>query len=292
MEIYFQILINSVVTGLLLSLIAVGFTYIFEVTKVFHLAHAGIYAVGGFSFLWMYNTIGLALPSILFALILVSLLVLIIEKTVYLPISRSKSNQAISLIASMGIYIILVNFLAMLFGNENQILPNSLSGTFTVGSIIVTKVQLLQLVVSIIALCSALVYLKRRNTELIFRAIADHNILSQVLSINVEKERLKVLVFGSLLAAISSILYVYDVGIEPHAGMNITLTAAVITILVGRLNLTWIVVFSILLALLQNLIEWFLDAQWKMGLTFLLLLVVILFKTEGIISYNLRKDKV
>jgi len=52
-----------------------------------------------------------------------------------------------------------------------------------------------------------------------------------------------------------------------------------------------IVAFAIALTLLQNSVEWFLDAQWKDAITFLILLLVILFRTEGIISYNLRKDR-
>ena len=82
-----------------------------------------------------------------------------------------------------------------------------------------------------------------------------------------------------------------EVGINPQAGMNITLTASVVAILVSRLNVLLIVAFAIALTLLQNSVEWFLDAQWKDAITFLILLLVILFRTEGIISYNLRKDR-
>ncbi|MBK7254011.1 MAG: hypothetical protein IPI04_08860 [Ignavibacteria bacterium] len=51
-SILLQLLINSLISGLILALIAVGFYLIFNTTKVFHIAHGAFYTLGGFIFLW------------------------------------------------------------------------------------------------------------------------------------------------------------------------------------------------------------------------------------------------
>lgn len=286
-----QIILNSIVSGLLLSLVAVGFTYIFRVTRVFHLAHGGVYVAGAFSCWWMLDKTNNWLAAVVFAIAVVAILIFLIEKTIYLPLNKKQSNQSISLIASMGLYVVIVNILAMLFGNENKMIDNSVSGTFELGNIIFTKVQLIQSIVSVAVIAVFLFYLKYSKSNLALQAVSDNETISKVFGINTESERTKIFIAGSVLACLAAILKTLETGIDPQAGMSITLTAAVVAILVSRLNVLLIIFFAIALTLLQNTIEWFLNAQWKDGITFLILLLVILFKTEGIISYNLRKDR-
>lgn len=286
-----QILTNSIVSGLLLSLVAIGFTYTFRVTRVFHLAHGGIYVAGAFACWWMLTKTNNWLAAVVFAIAVVAILIFLIEKTVYLPLNKKQSNQTISLIASMGLYVVIVNIMAMLFGNENKMIDNSVSGTFELGNIIFTKVQLIQSIVSVTVIVVFLFYLKLSKSNLALQAVSDNETISKVFGINTESERAKIFIAGSVLACIAAILKTMETGIGSQAGMSITLTAAVVAILVSRLNVLLIIGFAIALTLLQNTIEWFSNAQWKDGITFLILLLVILVKTEGIISYNLRKDR-
>lgn len=286
-----QIILNSIVSGLLLSLVAIGFTYIFQVTKVFHLAHGGIYVSGAFACWWMLAKTNNWLVAIIFALAVVAVLIYLIEKTIYLPLNKKQSNQSISLIASMGLYVVIVNVLAMLFGNENKIIGNTVSGSFELGNIIFTKVQAIQSIIGVVVIVAFLIYLKISKSNLALQSVSDNVTISKVFGINTESERTKVFIIGSILACIAAILKTMETGIDPQAGMSITLTAAVVAILVARLNVLLIIAFSIGLTILQNSVEWFLNAQWKEGITFLILLLVILFRTEGIISYNLRKDR-
>lgn len=286
-----QIILNSIVSGLLLSLVAIGFTYIFRVTRVVHLAHGGVYVAGAFAYWWMLTKTNNWFAAFAFAIAIVAILIWVIEKTIYLPLSKKQSNQSIPLIASMGLYVVVVNVLALLFGNENKTIENSISGSFEFGNIIFTKIQIIQTISGIVATATLLIYLKLSNSNLALQSISDNETISKVFGINTVKERVKVFIAGSVLACIAAILKTMEVGIDPQAGMSITLTAAVVAILVSRLNVLLIIAFAIALTLLQNSVEWFLDAQWKDGITFLILLLVILFRTEGIISYNLRKDR-
>lgn len=285
-----QIIINSIIAGFVLALVAIGFNYIFRVTKVFHIAHGGIYVAGGYSFLYLFNVTGNWFVSLLFALVLVVVLIVILEQFVYLPLNKSKSNQTISLISSIGIYAIIVNLIAMIFGNESKILITSISGSIQWGDIIITNIQLLQLISATGIIILFMLYLKITKSGLTLQSVADNETISKTYGINTDKERKRVFITGSVLVCTAAILRTLDIGIDPQTGIGITLTAAVVAILISKLDVTLIVVISIILTALQNAIEWFFNAQWRDGLTFLLLLVVILIRTEGIISYNIRKD--
>lgn len=291
-DIIIQILVNSVASALVLSLVAIGFTYIFRVTKVLHLAHGGVYVVGAFTFWWVLTKTNNWFAAVTFAIAAAAILIYLIEKTVYLPLSGNQTNQSISLVASLGVYVTIVNVLALLFGSENKSMSDLVSGSYELGKIILTRVQMIQIVVGLVVISAFEIYLRITKSRLALLSVADNKTISEVFGVNTRKERLRVFVAGSVLACVAAMLKTMEVGIDPHAGMSITLSAVVVTILVFRLNLPLIVAFAIVLTIIQYSVEWILDAQWKNGITFLMLLLVILFRTEGIISYNLRKDRV
>lgn len=285
-----QILVNGIVTGLLLSLVAIGFTYIFRVTRIFHLAHGGIYMVGACSCWWMMTVIGNWFLSCLFSFFIITLLIVLIESGVYKRLSNNLTNPTIALVASMAIYIIIINLLALLLGNQLKVFDAIFPGAFTIKYFIISKIQMLQGIVSISIIGILVIYLRTTKLNLILNSISDNETISKVVGINTNLARLKVLIVGSLLAGIAAILKTIEIGIDLKTGLNITLTSSVIAILVSRNDIFLIVIMSIIVSLLQSLSEWYLGAQWKDAITFLLLIIVILFRTEGIISYQIRKD--
>lgn len=285
-----QIIVNSIISGLVLSLVAVGFNLIFNVTKVFHIAQGAIYIIGAYSYLLLFGKFQNEIISIVGSFLIVSVLIFVIEKSIYLPFNKTQSNQILSFIASMSLYVILINLIALFFGNENKTMDLNFSNPININEILLTKVQIIQLLVSLIILAVLIIYFFISNSKLVFQSISDNEIISKTFGINIHTARMKVFLISSVLVCTAAILKLIDTGIDPRAGMSITLTAAVVSILVGRFNIKWLVAISILLTLIQNYLEWFLNSQWRDGITFLILLIVILYRTEGILSYNLRKD--
>lgn len=290
MSIAVQILLNSLIAGLVLSLVAIGFAYIFQITKVFHLAHAAVYVVGAYAYWWAGSMPGHWAWGVLAALAAVTVVAVVLEKAVYLPLDRHRTDQSITLIASMGSYVVLINLVAMLFGNENKVPSDVAFGSFDIEGIVVTYAQCIQQVVGVLVLFVMFWILKKSQVGLQLKAAADSALLSQVLGIDTVRMRLRVFIGGSLLVAVAGILRTIEVGIDPQAGMGITLTAVVVAVMVGRMHIGYLLAFAFGLTLLQNTIEWYSNSQWRDGLTFLLLLLVVLFRTEGVISYQLRKD--
>lgn len=285
-----QIVLNSLITGLVLSLVAVGFTFIFRVARVFHLAHGGVYVTGAFAAWWALNLTGNWFLAVVLAAVVVTTLAYLIEVLIYLPLSKGSSNQSITMVASMGVYVVIVNCLALLFGNDIKTFGPGWSGSLSLIGATLTYVQIVQFAGALFAIAIAAFYLGLSNRALTLIALADNELGAKVFGINTDEQRRSVLIIGSLLAATAALLRTLDVGIDPQAGMSVTLTASVVTILVSRISLPLIVVFAVLLTLLQSTVEYFSNAQWRDGITFALLLIVILYRTEGIISYNLRRD--
>ena len=139
-----QILINGLISGLLLALVALGFHIIFKTTSVFHIAHGALYVTGAYMSYWLNPLVG-AIPSFICSIVVVFLLGLVIEWMVYKPISKKSNNQNIALISSLGVYLIIINIIALLAGNGMIILDNTIRKSLTIGTVIITQPQLWQI---------------------------------------------------------------------------------------------------------------------------------------------------
>lgn len=293
---FLQLFFNSIVSGLLLALLAVGFNLIFNTTKVFHLAHAAIYVLGSYllmMFLKFFDkgqSLEIWLTSITLSFVAIVLISFLIERLVYYPLAKKNSGQAITLISSMGVYLLLINMIALKFGNEAQFMNIDLGKSIVFLDLTIVPIQIIQLIVAFLLLIFVFLFQKSK-LFLRMKAVMSEQTVASVLGINTKKIRLLAMIIGGLFAAIASILKLYDSGITPYSGMTITLTASAAVIIGGSNSLKGTIIASLLIAILQTLTEWFFSSQWKEGVTFLLLIGVILWRTEGIVSFKMRVEE-
>ena len=294
-----QLIVNAIVSGLLLSIVAIGFHFIFNTNKVFHLAHGAIFAAGGYSFLFFIklfhqtgtiNSIFLFILSIIVTFLFIVIISYLIERWIYQPLRNKDVDQSITLISSMGVYLFIINLIALIFGSDSKILELQLgSGLFIYGASL-SSIQIVQAVISLIFIF-AIIYFNRTKWYLKIKAVVDRPSVASILGININHIRYLTIAIGGILAAIGGILKIYDTGIYPSVGLAITLSAAVAVILGGNYNLIGTILSSFIIAFLQTLTEWFFSAQWKDTITFVVLILVILWRTEGIVSFKMRIEE-
>lgn len=275
---------------MLLALVALGFHIIFSATKIFHIAHGGIYVAGVYFYLRSSPFVGVA-SGIILSVVFAFLLGVLIEWAVYKPLLKKSSNENIALISSLGVYIIIINVIALLFGNETKILDNTIRESLQLGEIIITRPQLWQLFFALPLIALFLIFIKVTGYGLKIRAISDNPVLARVMGIKTQNIRYIVFGLGSVMAVSAALLKGFDTGIDPYSGMAIALSATVVVIIGGSNSLYITILASMMLAIIQNLTEFFLSAQWKDTVTFAILIIVLLWRTEGILQFNVRVDE-
>ena len=91
------------ITGVLYSLLAIGFAVVYNTTKLFHIVAAGIYVFAAYMFYLFSATVGL--PVVVSALVAIALtmgLSLMTEMAVYRPLKMRKASLNVAMIASIG----------------------------------------------------------------------------------------------------------------------------------------------------------------------------------------------
>ena len=148
-----QFLINGLITGSIYALAALGFALVYNTTRIFHLAYAAVYMFAPYMLFTFYVTLGIPFVlSFIISVLFTMLLSLSFEFSVYKPLSKNKSSGEVILISSLGIMIIVINVIAMFYGNETKIIVSSISNSISFGNIIITYNQLWQFSISVILL--------------------------------------------------------------------------------------------------------------------------------------------
>jgi branched-chain amino acid transport system permease protein len=287
-----QHLTNGIAAGASFALVAVGFAMIYATTNVFHLAHGAVYTLAAYSFYYAFavRSWPWALASIL-ALTVACTAGLLCERLVYVPLLRRNSPPAISLLCSLALYAAIVNALALVFGNDTKVAQAGVQTPLVLGSVAVTRIQIVTVVLSVVVLCLLLVVLRVTAWGRLIRAVRDNPELATVFGVDYERARLGTFAVGSLLAGLAAILGAIDVGVDPQAGFSIALIAGVSVIIGGFRALGGAALGALLLGLLQHLVAWQSSTQWQPAVTFALLLLFLLFKPEGLFVLDRRAEE-
>lgn len=291
-----QILLNSIISALLLSLVAMGFNLIFNATKVFHLAHGAMYVSALYATIWFRSLLTNVFPqsfstigSIVLALVLVSALVVVVECLIYRPLYRKNVNPSISMISSLGVYLLMVNLIAFFFGSESISLNNSYTIVTANDYFKLTNVELMHLLIGG-GLIILVLLMSRTQVYTHIRAVTDSYSVAEKFGINVQRTRYVALIAGTMLVGIAGIMRGYEVALDPNVGLTITLVAAVAVIVGGVNSLTGTMVACFVIALIENFSVKILTAQWKDMLTYTLMIAVLVFYQQGLISVRQRVD--
>lgn len=110
----FELLLQGLVQGSIYALIAVGLTLVYGLLRILHVAHAGLFTLGGYIGVLVTNATGSLLLSLLVAMPAMGLLGIAIYRTCYQPLLDRPPYVA--LIASIGLFIMMEELFRLIFG--------------------------------------------------------------------------------------------------------------------------------------------------------------------------------
>jgi branched-chain amino acid transport system permease protein len=285
-----QILVNGLISGLILAVLALGFTAVYLPLKIFYLALGAVYTIVPF-LVWGMMQAGW--PWYLASVVAIGVGIGISLSCEWLNHSRLERQGASSgahLISSLGIYIVVVQTVAMTWGNETKVLRAGLDGVLQLGGVTVTYAQVTGAIVSVVMLGGFLLWLQYSQLGLKFRAVADNAREFALRGYNVD--RLRLLAFGLAggMAGVSSLLVAYDIGFDPNGGLAAVLLAVVAVIIGGQRSFWGPICGGILLGVVRSQVVWFLSARWQEAVTFAILALFLFLRPQGLFGQKMRLE--
>ncbi len=286
-----QILINGFLQGILFGAVGVAFALVYRTTKVFYIALGGVYALAPYFLLSALEFDVPLVVGIMLALALSMLISILAEETIHWPFERKRSPTEVHLIGSLGFYLVLVQVIALVWGNEIKVLKPGGDTTWELFGVILVKAQLFGPLLALSAVLLLFIWLTRANRGLELRALADNPILVALLGRNIRALRRWVFGLSGALVAVVALGQAWDVGFDPHVGLNTVLLGMVAMIIGGSTTFVGPLIGGILLGILRSQVVWYGSARWEDAATFVLLALFLFLRPQGIFGRKQRLEE-
>jgi len=285
-----QIFVNGISSGLAIALLAVAFQAVYLPTRVFFIGLAGVYSSVPFlAHAVLTRGGGWCLTIILSALSSIGISVLC-EWANHARLARRQASAGAHLVASLGTYIVLVQIIAMIWGNDTKTLGIGSEVATRFGGLAVTMAQWTTLCVAIPLLAGFGWILRRSDLGLRLRGMADNSAQFALYGHSVKKHRLIAFAVAGFFAAAAALVTACDTGFDPHSGLHAVLLAVVAVIIGGRGSFIGPMLGGVLLGLIRAQVVWNWSARWEEAVTFSLLALVLLLRPRGLIGRLTRLE--
>jgi branched-subunit amino acid ABC-type transport system permease component len=292
---FIQILVNSSVTTMQVLLLSAALYLVYTVSGVFAV-HLGALIITS-AYLYYTFAILLAWPSILawLAAILGSILFSVLIYFLLRPLIKEGSDQ-LSLLLSIALMLSIETVLEMVFGSSPQYLIPGVLDQVYFGAYRITEPGLWTLLSGTGLLAFLAIVLHSTPLGRKVRALNQHVPASESLHLNTQKVQITIYIFAGIIAAAVGILLGMNNAITPHGGTTLILSAFIALIVGGVKSYKGVVLATLLIILSSKLLTGLplgsvnISTTWENAILFLLALLALLIKPQGLLSFQTRQS--
>jgi len=217
MDIYLlEAIINGVLLGGVLALLALGLNLIFGVIDVVWIAYADLVMCGMYLVYWLYAVLGLPLALAFAAsIVFVAVLGVLVHLLIIAPILDSASiNQ---LLATGGLLFFLQSFATLLFSTEFRNIGVRLP-IISFAGIYISTARLLAFAMALVGAVALYSFLKRSFIGTAIRAIAQDRDIVGLMGVDQRTIYLVTSAIGGALAGLAACLLALQYDVHPFIG--------------------------------------------------------------------------
>ncbi len=283
-ELVVNVLIAGTLTGLVYGLMALGLSVIYGVVRVVNFAHGemmtiAMYAAAMLFTAWKIDPI-LAIGPVAIAFFAFGYL---LQRTLINRfITRPEHSQFILLVA---VATIISNVLLMAFGPDARNVQTSYQlDSYAIGQILFDKARVFSGVAAIVCSAALFAFFRFARTGKAIRACADNYLGAKVIGLDVKRLYAFTFGLGAACVAAAGCMMVLLVDVTPVLGPSYTLLAFVIVIVGGLGSMGGALLGGILIGVSEALAGLFFDPSSKSMFSFALLILVLLFRPQGLLG--------
>jgi branched-chain amino acid transport system permease protein len=283
--------VNGLTLGSTYALIALGYTMVYGIVQLINFAHGEIYMFGAFVGLALVTMFGLNIfEALIGAMIFCMLMGMLIERIAYRPL-RGKSSRLSALISALGVSIFLSTLMVLIRGTNTTRYPEVIQiHTFNLGSLSLSSLQIIILVVSALLMIGLQIMIQRTKLGKAMRACSQDLDASYLMGINVNRVISYTFAIGSALAAAGGVMVgVYYNAVWPYMGMMAGLKAFAAAVLGGIGSIPGAMLGGLTLGILEILGVAYLSSSYKDAIAFGILILVLILRPQGILGKKTTK---
>jgi len=316
LEFFLQQLITGLSNGMIIALIAIGYTMVYGIIELINFAHGDLFMLGSFLALTILGALGIdawvgggswigVLLLLLCCAVFCAGLNWTIERVAYRPLRAS--GKLSLLVSAIGASFILVNLGLFWGGLPMEVFaggvaaaapkdfPPLVPNTNLLGEdslVQLTPKDLLVLGVTLPLMLGLTWIVTRTRLGKAMRATAQNSIAARLMGIDTDRVIGATFLIGGALGGFASVIYaLYNNTISFQMGYRAGMDAFTAAVLGGIGSMPGAVAGALVIGLVRAMSDGYLETRWTNTLVFGILVLILIFRPSGLLGSR-AKEKV
>ncbi|HEY6380699.1 MAG TPA: branched-chain amino acid ABC transporter permease, partial [Pseudolabrys sp.] len=277
-----EAIINGILLGGVLALLALGLNLIFGVIDVVWIAYADIVMCGMYVIYFLYAQYGVPLPiACLVAIVAMAAFGILVHLLIIAPVLNSPPiNQ---LLATGGLLFFLQSFATLLFGTDFRNIGVRLP-ILEIATLYISFSRLIAFVIGLIGAVALYLFLKRTYIGTAIRAIAQDREIVGLMGVDQRRIYLVTSAIGGALAGLAACLLALQYDVHPFIGNTFGPVIFMICVLGGLGNMIGGFIASFIISQIIAIGGYYSNIELSYVLAFTFFIVLMFLRPRGIFA--------
>ncbi|MBM3118023.1 MAG: branched-chain amino acid ABC transporter permease [Chloroflexi bacterium] len=283
--------IQTLMTGGVYALLAVGFSLIFGVARMINLAHTAFFMLAAYGMFFCSYQLGLdPISSIILSLVVTTGVGVLSYK---LFIDRIREHHAIVLLITIALAMVFQELMLLAFGAHFREAPTLISGFMIVLGVRITYQQILSLGIVLVALLCVWALLTKTKLGIAIRATAQDTEIANLMGINVSRILLMTMGIATALAAVSGVVVAPLWVVYPYMWISPLVMIMAIVVLGGLGSIRGSFIGAFIIALVETSVVLLMPmgAFLKGAFALLAMVIILVVRPEGLFGVVFEEER-
>ena len=287
-----QLLVTGIAMGFIYCLVAIEYTLIWNSTGLVNFAHdkfitLGAYFFGGTMYVLFGNNFVLCVIGTTVAMFLYGV---VVSKVIFMPLSKMPT-RIYAVTGTLMLSIIMRESIRIIWGPAPFTVPKWLVGTFSMGTIIIPRVNIIIIIISVILLIVQNLFFKKTKLGKGLTCVSQDKEVAALMGIDVNKNIAISVGISSMLCGWIGILVIPLFSINASMSGTIAMKGFSAGVVGGFGTMGGAVVGGLLIGIIENLYVLIGPSTYKDVVSFVILICFLIINPGGIAGLVSKKKK-
>ena len=285
LKIVTQLIVSGIALGFIYALVSIEYTLIFNSTGLLNFSHDKLIMMGAYVFAGQF-VLGMGcsyLVATLATIVTMFLLGVLIAKGIFNPL-RNMSSPIFAVIGTVIMGRIFKEIARLVWGATAFNIPGYLKGTYKLGDVVITRANVIIIVVSIIIVAALQVFFYHTKTGKAMRCVQQNKTASTLMGINVTSNINFTIALSAVICSCIGMLVVSLFSVSLTMSSMIGLKGFAAGVVGGFGSFPGAIIGGIVIGVVENISTLVIPPLYKDCISFVLMIVFMLVRPQGILG--------
>lgn len=288
MGIFIQILLNSLEVGGVYALAALGIILIFRTSITTNFAQGSISMFNAFAAAYILQFTGLPVPLVAVLGVMSAFVIGILVDRIVIS-KASRVSPVGKQIITLGLIMVFLGIAPMIFGTDPLQFPRFAYGSMSLLGATISYNAITNILIGIVIMLVLFYVIQKTRWGLAVRATASNEIVARMMGIPTSFITMASWAIAAGLGTLAAIMIAPTTSVNLSMMDSIQVIALLAVVLGGFQTFYGPVIAAYIIGFTGNLISFYLTSTWSDSILYILILVTILFRPNGIFGKKVIK---